>query len=148
MGSISRILTREKHLDHMVRVVPIIVIAYAVQCYFIMNMSPGAFAVNGLFFLGACLALMIGAFITYDLTHRVIFNEESFTVSVQWLRYEQTVKYDQLKSIHVSEEAQSFSTLKFTAVNGMKFHFFFVDEADKIKTWVETKAQLEINKAA
>lgn len=141
-------VTREKHLDHMVKVVPFIVCAYALQCYFIVKLGPVEFAMDGLFFLGGCLVSMIMGFVTYDLTHVVKFQEETFSVSINWLNYHQTYAYQDLASIEITEAGQSFSTLTLTTRSGKKFGFYFVDEADKIKAWLEKKRIPEMQAAA
>lgn len=141
-------VTREKHLDHMVRVVPFIVTAYAIQCYFIMRAGPAEFYVNGLFFLGACLTLMITGFIIYDLTHVVKFGSESLTISIAWLGLERTLSYQELDLIEVADPGQSFSTLVLKTHNGKKYGLYFIDDADKIKTWIEQKRSPELRAAA
>jgi hypothetical protein len=141
-------VTREKHLDHMVRVVPFIVCAYAIQCYFITRIETIDFAVNGLFFLGGCLVSMIAGFITYDLTHVVKFENETFSVSVKWLHYNKTYAYQDLTSIEISEAGQSFATLTLTTNSGKKMGFYFIDEPDKIKAWLEEKRVPELQAAA
>ena len=141
-------VTREKHLDHMVRVVPFIVCAYAIQCYFITNIETIDFAVNGLFFLGGCLVSMIAGFITYDLTHVVKFEAETFSVSVKWLNYSRTYAYMDLAHVKISEPGQSFATLTLTTVRGKKMGFYFIDDPDKLKAWLEKKRLPELQAAA
>jgi len=141
-------VTREKHMDHMVKVVPFIVCAYALQCYFFMKLGPVNFALDGLYFLGGCLASMITGFITYDLTHVVKFEEESFSISVNWLNYKKSYAYKDLVAIEVSEVGQPFGTLTLTTCSGKKFGLYFVDEPDKIKKWLENKRQPEMQAAA
>lgn len=141
-------VTREKHMDHMVKVVPFIVCAYALQCYFFMKLGPVNFALDGLYFLGGCLASMIMGFITYDLTHVVKFGEDSFSISVNWLNYEKCYAYKDLIAIEVSEVGQPFGTLTLTTQNGKKFGIYFVDAPDKIKAWLEQKRMPELQKAA
>lgn len=141
-------ITREKHLDHMVRVVPFIVCAYAIQCYFITRIGTVDFATDGLFFLGGCLVTMIAGFITYDLTHVVKFEEETFSVSVKWLNYKKTYLYTDIASVEISEAGQSFATLTLTTSTGKKMGFYFIDEPDKLKAWLEKKRMPELQAAA
>jgi hypothetical protein len=141
-------VTREKHLDHMVRVVPFIVVAYAIQCYLIMRAGPAEFSVNGLFFLGACLTLMITGFIVYDLTHVVTFEADNLTISMSWLGYKEAVSYQNITQIEVSDPGQSFSTLILKTSSGKKYGFYFIDDADKIKSWLEQKRLPELRVAA
>lgn len=139
-------LTREKHLDHMVKVVPFIVMGYAIQCYIIMQMGVDAFATDALIFLGGCLGLMIAGFIFYDLKHQVEFSETHFVVT--WLGRSVRVAYEDIESVSVSEEGQSFATVSLRCRGGRKCGFYFVDDADKMKKWLDEKRQKEILRAA
>jgi hypothetical protein len=141
-------VTREKHLDHMVKVVPFIVCAYAIQCYFISKVDTVDIAANGLFFLGGCLVFMITGFIIYDMTHTVTFENEKFTIEVKWLKYSKTFTYFDITNVEISEAGQSFATLTLTTKDGKKMGFYFVDEADKIKTWLEQKRIPQLRSAA
>lgn len=144
----TKIITREKHLDHMVKVVPLITFAYAIQCYFIFQMEPVEYATNGLLFLGACLGMMISAFITYDMTHVVKLDETSAIIEMKWLGYQREVKFSDLKEVSVSEPGESFATLKLVTKSGRSYKFYFVDEAEKVKTWIEEKRFSETKIAA
>ena len=136
-------LTREKHLDHMVRVVPFIVMGYAIQCYVLMQMSE-ALGVTSIFFLGACLISMIGAFITYDVKHQVTFLEDRF--EVQFLFLKKTIYYSEITAVHISESKQTFASLKVVS-NKHTTAFYFVDDADRIKAYLE-KDQITIQSKA
>jgi hypothetical protein len=141
-------ITREKHLDHMVRVVPFIVTAYAIQCYFILQLDSQEFGINGLFVLAGMLIAMISSFITYDLTHTVKFQENSLTISVGWMGYKKEIFYQELLEVEVSDPGQSFSTLQLKTKAGKKYGFYFIDDADKIKKWLEQKRAPEMQAAA
>lgn len=141
-------ITREKHLDHMVRVVPLIVFAYAVQCYFISSMSPIEYATDGLLFLGACLGMMIAGFVTYDLTHVVKFEEEKLLIEVKWLNIKNEISFVDIAEVVVSHPGESFSGLKLVLKTGKKVNFYFVDDADKIKAWIEQINLPELKEAA
>jgi hypothetical protein len=141
-------VTREKHLDHMVRVVPFIVTAYAIQCYFILQLGSQEFGSNGLMFLGGMLTCMISGFIAYDLTHVVKFHEEAIDISVKWLGYHRTIAYQDIIKVEVLDPGQSFSTMKIETKEGKKIGIYFVDDADKIKAWLEQKRFPEFKAAA
>lgn len=138
-------LSREKHLDHMVRVVPFIVFCYAIQSFAILKVSPGEFSSVSLSILGGFLACMISAFITYDLKHQVTFLEDHF--EVKFFTLKKTVRYEDIWSIDIKDPGQSFSTLTFLTKDG-KMSFFFVDEAEKIKKFIESKRDAELLRAA
>lgn len=141
----SFFLTREKHLDHMVKVVPFIVLCYAVQCFIILKLSPTEFSSLSLSFLGGFLAMMITSFITYDLKHRVFFEDDHLTLS--FFGTEKTISYKEIIEIEVKDPKETFSTLTLKTVQG-KHTFYFVDNASAIKAWIENQKNPEQKLAA
>ncbi len=138
-------ITREKHLDHMVRVVPFIVFCYAVQCFVIMRVSPGNFSTISLSILGGFLALMIAGFITYDVKHQVILNEG--TLNIRFLGSEKTISFDNIWHIEINGPGQTFSTMVLQTDQG-KVTFYFIDDSEKIKEWIETHQNKALSKKA
>jgi hypothetical protein len=138
-------ITREKHLDHMVRVVPFIVTCYAIQCLVIIKMGPGELAFIGLSILGGFLALMIAAFVTYDLNHKVTVFENH--LKVVFLKREKIIFFSGIISLEVSDPDESFSSLTLQTDSG-KHTFYFLDDAEKVKKWIEEKKAARIERAA
>jgi hypothetical protein len=136
----SYILTREKHLDHMVRVVPFIVFCYAVQSFIILKVSPTDFSSISLSILGGFLAVMIGTFVLYDLKHQVKFEETQ--LQIIFLGQIKTISYHDISSVEVHDPNQSFSSLTIKG-HSKKHTFYFVDDAEKIKDWIETRQKIE-----
>lgn len=134
-------ITREKHLDHMVKVVPFIVFCYAIQCFAIMKVSPGEFSSISLSILGGFLAFMISAFITYDLKHEVTFSENY--MEIKFLNNHKTIRYEDIWAVEIKDPGQSFSTLSLLTKEG-KVSFFFVDDSEKIKKFIEDKKQSDL----
>lgn len=137
-------VTREKHLDHMVKVVPFIVFCYAVQSYVILKVSPNEFSQVSLSILGGILALMIGAFIYHDIKHHAFFDTES--VTVKFLFRTKTIRYKDITEVVVRDPEYSFSNMTLKTLKG-KHTLYFIDDADKIRKWLESKNQIE-SKAA
>jgi hypothetical protein len=136
---ISFQITREKHLDHMVRVVPFIVLCYAIQSFIIFKFSPSEFSSVGLSILGGFIALMIGGFILYDLKHRVKLFEDHLTI--EFLFSSKTIKFEDIKSIVVKDPGQTFSNLIIITAK-RKYTFYFIDDSEKIKKMIESKSQI------
>lgn len=138
-------VTREKHLDHMVRVVPFIVFCYAIQCYAIVKLGPSEITNLSVMVLGGFLSLMILSFVTYDLRHQVFFDEHE--LHSQFFSFKHSIRYEDILSVEVSEEKQSFASLTIKTKTGKKT-YFFIDNADKVKEWLEAKKYSEMNLAA
>jgi hypothetical protein len=134
MKKVPFAVSRENHLDHMVKVVPLIVMGYAIQCYFILNAGHTEFATNCLLGLAVGLGLMIVSFITYDLKHHVHFSTE--TLEIRFYAWSKTIAYQDITQIAISHEGQSFTTMTLTIKNGSKHRFFFIDDGEKIKSWL------------
>ena len=127
-------LSREKHLDHMVRVVPFIVLCYFIQSYVVFRINPGEFTSSSLMVLGGLLAIMIAGFVTYDLKHKVEFSENDLTIT--FLGFHQNILFSEITSLEIIEPGQSFSHL-IVRVHNKKYTFYFIDNAEKIKCWIE-----------
>jgi hypothetical protein len=78
-------LTREKHLDHMVKVIPFIVLMFGIQGYVLTKIHEGLGGA-AIFVLAGCLVSMITAFITYDVKHQVTFLESHLEINFLGLR--------------------------------------------------------------
>lgn len=145
MNKIHFHVTREKHLDHMVKVTPFIVGGYLLQCYMIVHLKLAGFATNTLFFLGFCLITMIAGFVTYDLKHKVNFFDES--LEIDWMG-KKNINYTDILSVEISDEEQSFATLRIECRDSKKYTFYFIDDADKIKEWIKEKKYPSSQQAA
>lgn len=139
----SLMITREKHLDHMVKVVPFIVFCYAFQCFIILKVSPTPFSTTGLSILGGFISLMIGSFIFYDLRHKVKLNESYLSI---YFMKETIIAYQDIILIEIKDPGQNFSNLSITTTSG-KFTFHFIDHAEKIKSLIESKRHIELKAA-
>jgi hypothetical protein len=137
-------LTREKHLDHMVKVVPLIVLAYAVQSYLLVQMSRG-FGTNSVLFLGACLAVMIGGFVAYDLRHEVTCFEDR--LEVYFLGRRNIIFYRDVTAVEVSDPDQSFGHV-FIRQGRRKTRLYFVDAPLELKELIEASGSAAESRAA
>jgi hypothetical protein len=137
-------LTREKHLDHMVKVVPFIVLMFGVQGYVLTKIHEG-FGGGAIIFLAVCLVSMITAFITYDVKHQVLFSEDFF--EVKFLGLHKKVMYSDIVSVQISESNQTFASIQIRTARD-RHTFLFADDADGIKAFLESRMIQEFKAAA
>lgn len=137
-------LTREKHLDHMVKVVPFIVMMFGIQGYVLTKIHEGLGG-GAIIFLAFCLVSMITTFITYDVKHQVTFFEGH--LEMKFLGLQKKVLYSDIVSVHVSESNQTFSSLQLRTKTH-RHTFFFVDDADSIKAFLEASRSQDLKAAA
>ena len=129
-------ITREKHLDHMVKVVPFILAFYGIQCFLILQIGVGGITSTGLSAMGVLLALMISLLVTYDLKHKVWLKEGS--LNIEFFGYGKEIDYKSIQSMVINDPGQSFSSIDFLTPKG-KVTLYFVDDAEKVKKWIEDK---------
>lgn len=130
-------VTREKHLDHLVRVVPLIVLGYGIQCYIFMQMK-GPFSSTTCLILGAMLIFMICSFVFYDVNHQITLNEDH--LEFRFLTLKKVISYQDIVSIEITDPTETFGTVMIRAKHG-KFRLYFVDDIDKIKQWIENRKE-------
>lgn len=133
-------LTREKHLDHMVKVVPFIFLCYGIQCFTLYKIGYSAITGPTLLFLGVALAVLTGAFTVYDLKHELQLHEDHFTVKFLW--YKKDVPYNTILNIDVHESEKSFCRLKVSTLKS-KHTFYFVDNGEEIKSWLTDRLKTQ-----
>lgn len=137
-------ITREKHLDHMVRVVPLIALMFGVQGYILMKIHEGLGGA-AIFVLAGCLISLITAFITYDVKHQVTFFEGHLEMKFMGLK--KSISYSDITAVFVSEAGQTFASVHLKTTTG-KHTFFFVDDADAIKAFLESCKSQDLKAAA
>ena len=128
------VVTHEKHLDHMVRVVPMIFTFYVIQCFVMLKISPTDFTQNSLLFLGVFLAVLISSLLFYDLKHKAEISSAHFIVSFMFQHH--MIEISDIQSVDVSNPGQSFSTVTLKT-SKKKYRIFFVDDAVEVKDFIE-----------
>lgn len=133
-------LTREKHLDHMVKVVPFIFLCYGIQCFTLYKIGYSAITGPTLLFLGVALAILTGCFTLYDLKHELVLKQDHLTIEFLW--YKKDIPYNTILSIDVHESEKSFCRLKISTLKSRHL-FYFVDNGEEIKNWLLSKIEVK-----
>ena len=150
MKNIIKTVSREKHLDHMVRVTPLIFLGYGLQCYFLISMDQSGNISKHLLGLGLALALMIGIFLLHDVYHQVNFFDEHMESGWRFSGKKKTINYAEIVEVEISEKDQKFASLILRLGDNRKMTFYFVDSPDELKKWIEKQklASVSFSQAA
>lgn len=126
-------LTREKHLNHLVRVVPLLSLAYGIQSYLMMKWSHGDPTGFLVLALGVCLALSVMAMTTYDQRHQVFFDQDGFRVRPAlgwaWRRYQRS----DVKTVEIEGGEDEFQNVTVHFHQGRSLVFRFVDNGHEFQ---------------
>jgi hypothetical protein len=131
-------LTHEKHLDHLVRVVPLLSFAYGVQSYMMLNFARGGSTGFLIFTLGVSLALSVIALVTYDYKCNVFWSSEKVLFKYPWSFHPKSILMSEISSVEIVGEPEEFQTLILKLKNKRKHTFYFVDNAFELKDSFET----------
>lgn len=137
MKTILRSITREKHLDHMVKVTPLIFLGFGLQSYILLSMNYSGSIIQHLLGLAFALASMITFFMIHDVYHQVHFYSDHFESGLSFMGTKKSISYNDIQSITVSEKDQRFATLTIHTRQMKKISFYFVDAPEEIKVWIE-----------
>jgi len=141
-------LTREKHLDHMVRVVPLVVFGFIIQSYLIMSIDPNEFGKNMVLLLAFSLGTLIAGLSIYDVTHHVTLLEDHLLIEMKWLGKQTKVNFSEIKDIHCRHPDQNFTTVDIILYDNTKYVFYFVDSPVMIKEWIKSHSHQDYSQAA
>jgi len=136
-------LTHEKHLDHLVRVVPLLCFAYGVQSYMMMSFARGGSTGLLIFTLGISLAVSVMALVTYDYKCIVRWNSEKVMMKSPWNFEFTTVAILEINKVDIIGEEDEFQTV-IIKVAKKSYTFYFVDNGYELKrTFDSLRAPLE-----
>jgi hypothetical protein len=135
-------LTHEKHLNHLVRVVPLLCLAYGMQSYMMMSFAKAGPTGTLILLLGVSLAMSVIALVTYDNHYNVSWVDDHFTVKKPWSWKTETFKRQEVQSIEVIGEVDQFQTVVVKFQNKKRLTFYFVDNGHDFKKSMEHSQEL------
>lgn len=142
---------RQNHLNHLVAVMPLITIVYAVQCFIMYKFAPevklGDYAIS----LGMMLSSFIGMMVYYDNNHHVLIYSNHLHIHFGLFGIDKKIDLNQIEKIIAPEEECPFSNLVIKTKDNKKHVFYFVDFPVHVKALIESQMvepEEEINQAA
>jgi hypothetical protein len=137
-------ITREKHMDHMVKVVPFIAFIYAAQSYLLWNLD-GPINSTSLLVLGCLLGTMIGLFLLYDLKHSCELYDQH--LEIYFLGRKKTIFFQDILEIHITDPAEAFGSVILKCKQG-RTKLYFVDDIEKVKDWITSHQSFTLDNVA
>lgn len=126
-------ITREHHLNHLTRVLPLIVGIFGIQCYVVSQMNPEASIGNYAIFMAISLGLLIGSLVYYDTKHLVLIFEDRLFISNPLLNSQRMLMLNEIEEIITTEDDLNFASMVLKLQNGEKVFLYFVDYPKHVK---------------
>jgi hypothetical protein len=133
------ILSREKHLDHMVRMLPFLTLSYLIHAYALMHIAPVPFTKDLLLLMALTLIAAVLSIASYDLHHALEVNEDHL-VSHYHGWFMQKIYFQEIKELECVNQGSTFGHLKIHLVGGKALTIYFLDAPEDIKKLIQ-KAQ-------
>lgn len=121
-------ITRNNHLLHMTRVLPILAIIFIAQCFLIPSAFPELQLGNLYFIMSVCLCFGVSCLYLYDTQIQIFIKDQSLHWQIPMLKIKKSYSLLELHSIDVYDPEQPFSNLKLSFGTKKKtINLFFID---------------------
>ena len=128
---------RENHINHLITVMPLIVMVYAVQCYVMWSFSPdmkiGDYAIT----MGCVLSSFIGLMVYYDNNHHVLIYEDRLHIYFGLTGTNKIIEFSDIEKVLAPDEDVNFSNLIIKTKEEKNHVFYFVDHPLLVKKLIE-----------
>ena len=132
-------ISREKHLQYMVKLVPYLVGAIAVQSYLYFQFFPRDLAQDITIFLTIGVALILAFFMAHNHFHQVEFKENFLEIRIKPLKYQEEILYRNIISYEITPTRHGFATVKLVTKDGKAIQIFYMDDAERFVHGIKKK---------
>ncbi|MDA8793586.1 hypothetical protein N9N67_10075 [Bacteriovoracaceae bacterium] len=129
-------LERNNHLNHLVRVIPIITFAFAVQCMLIYHFTTGKFLAEFATIVGVGFIALIALLVFYDSNHHIILYKKHMQIYFALMGVNEDINYNDIENITTVDEESSFSTITLQLKDGRKYNLHFIDYPSHVITYI------------
>ena len=129
-------LERKNHLNHLTKVVPFIVLLFAIQCFLIYHFMGGVEIFNTVSIIGIGIISLICSLLYYDYNHHIILYQDHLHIYFSLALTNREIGYDEIENISVGEEGTSFSSVYLNLIDGEKVTLHFIDYPDHVKDFI------------
>jgi hypothetical protein len=124
-------LTREKHIQYMVKLAPYLLVAVIIQGYLYFHFFPRNLAHDITVFLSIGVAFILAGFCAYDHFHQVILRENYLEIAVRPLKYQEEILYRNIQAYEIIPTRHGFSSVKLFLKDGHAVKIYYLDDAEK-----------------
>jgi hypothetical protein len=126
-------MTRNNHLIHMTRVLPLLAIIFMAQCFFIPQAFPELQLGNLYFVMSVALCCGVMALYLYDTQIQIFIKDQNLHWQIPIFKIKKTYSLLELNTIDVFDPEQPFSNLKLSFGKNKKIlNLYFIDNPEKV----------------
>lgn len=124
-------VTRTSHIDHVIRLLPLITLLFLGQCFLLKSLIQDIAIGNLCFMMGSILITLVGFMYYYDISHTVEVYPNHIVSNFPPFMGQQIINFKDVADIRVADVDMDFSNVKIILHNGDIYSVFFVDNPKK-----------------
>lgn len=124
-------MTREKHLEYMVKMAPFLFFAVVIQIFAYAQFFEPVMARDIGIFLSVGTALILAAFYAHDHFHQVLFQPNFLEVKVGPLKYREEILYRHITGYEITNHPGGFSNIKLLKKDGSSIRLYYIDNGEE-----------------
>jgi hypothetical protein len=123
-------ISREKHMQYMARLIPLLFLALIVQTLLYFHFFPRELASDITVFLAGGLCLLILAFGGHNLLHEVHLRSNYLEIKVRPLGLHQEIFYRDIVDAEVTHSRHGYSSVRLVLRDGREVPIYYIDEGE------------------
>jgi hypothetical protein len=127
----------QNHINHLITVMPLITMVYAVQCYVMWKFSPDMLIGDYAITMGCVLSSFIGIMVYYDNNHHALIYEDKLHIYFGLTGTNKIIEFSGIDQIISPDEEVNFSNLIIKTKDKKNHVFYFVDHPFLVKKLIE-----------
>ncbi len=137
MSQFIKSIEHNNHMNHLLRVTPILVFFMGIQYLIMKNVFPQESLGNYFVFLALSLSCLICGFTVYDSYHRLLLFKDFVIIRSPYSFSAYKLDIRDLKNIHNLSGDNNFGTVVFVLKDERKFSCYFVDYPEEVKIFIQ-----------
>lgn len=126
-------VTREKHFNYMLKLAPILGLAYIFQTWLYLHYAPEGQAIDVMRLVGILLALLIAGFLFYDRFHEITLHSNSIEISFPPMDYHEEFTLREIQDVEIRTNIFSLSDVIIHLYDDTSLRLRHVDQAELIR---------------
>ena len=133
-------ITRENHANFMIKVMPLLTIAYFIQAYFYLKYAPQPLAQDVVGCLGLALIGIFVYYSVYNRFHEVVLHSTYFEIRFAPLSIHQETLYREIVDVEIEDGKKSYHHVKIHLRSGEVLKLAHVDDAHTVRKYLLERA--------
>lgn len=126
-------ITRVKHMSHLVRLMPLLILAIVAQGYLYTQWRPVEMALDVSIFMAIGVAFMAAGFGLYDQFHQVYLYRKHMLVKFDLIGYCEEILYQEIQDIEVEVTRYGYYNVTLYLTDGSTCKLPYLDDVQELK---------------